>query len=174
MISRAREQFATPVPSETHFPHLFETDEDAGSLGPGAARSDPIPHAGAMTVKTSLFERVGGFARVRLIVSDFYDRILDSETLRPHFEDIDVRRLIDHQTKFVSALMGGPASFTNEHLTRAHAHLGITPEEYEELTEVFRETLEDHELPEADIDRLHAHMLSLQEHVIGAPTLEVS
>ena len=41
-------------------------------------------------MKSSLFERVGGFARVRLIVSDFYDRILDSETLRSYFEDIDV------------------------------------------------------------------------------------
>lgn len=43
-------------------------------------------------MKTSLFEKVGGFAQVRLIVSDFYDRILESEALRPYFEDIGVRR----------------------------------------------------------------------------------
>lgn len=118
-------------------------------------------------MKTSLFEKVGGFAQVRLIVSDFYDRILDSERLRPYFEDIDVRRLIDHQTKFVSALMGGPASYSNEHLGRAHAHLGISPTEYEEMAEIFRETLEDFEVPDVDVNRLHAHILSLQDYVIG-------
>lgn len=118
-------------------------------------------------MKASLFDRIGGFAQVRLIVSEFYDRILDSEQLRPYFEDIDVRRLIDHQTKFVSALMGGPASFTNEHLARAHDRLDISPEEYEEMGEIFRETLEDFDVPEVEVERLHAHILSLQDHVIG-------
>ena len=127
---------------------------------------------GASALKISLFEKLGGFAQVRLIVSDFYDRLLDSETLRPYFEEIDVRRLIDHQTKFVSALMGGPVSFSNEHLGRAHHHLGISPEEYAEMGEIFRETLEDHDLPDADVERLYAHILSLQEHVIGVAPSE--
>ena len=132
-----------------------------------------MPRGGELTpkgvgrMKSSLFERVGGFARVRLIVSDFYDRILDSETLRSYFEDIDVRRLIDHQTKFVSALMCGPVAFSDEHLARAHHHLGISPEEYEEMAEIFRETLEDHDLPAVEVERLHAHIISLQEVVTG-------
>ncbi len=125
-------------------------------------------------MNASLFERVGGFARVRLIVSEFYDRILDSEQLRHYFQDIDVRRLIDHQTKFVSALMGGPASFSNEHLSRAHQHLGITPTEYDEMAEIFRETLEDFDVPLPDVDRLHAHILSLREHVMGPAGVEAS
>jgi hemoglobin len=120
-----------------------------------------------MMVKASLFERVGGFAKVRLIVSEFYDRIFDSDQLRPYFEHIDVPRLIDHQTKFVSALMGGPAAFTNDHLSRAHSRLGITHAEYDEMAELFRETLEDFDVPDADVDRLHAHLLSLREHVMG-------
>ena len=37
-------------------------------------------------MKASLFERVGGFAKVRLIVSEFYSRILESERLRPYFD----------------------------------------------------------------------------------------
>jgi hemoglobin len=121
----------------------------------------------SMKVKTSLFDRVGGFAQVRLIVSDFYDRILESNRLKHHFEHIDFRRLIDHQTKFVSALMGGPASFSNDHLTRAHAHLDITREEYRELGDIWRETLEDFGVSPEDVERLYAHILSLEEHVVG-------
>lgn len=131
-----------------------------------------MPTRTERNVKGSLFDRVGGFAQVRLIVSEFYDRILDSDQLRHYFEHIDVRRLIDHQTKFVSALMGGPGSFTNEHLGRAHARLGITPEEYEEMGEIFRETLEDFDVPEVEVERLHAHILSLQDHVIGGSPVE--
>jgi len=125
-------------------------------------------------LNNSLFERLGGFARIRLIVSDLYDRLLDSENLRPYFENTDVRRLIDHQTKFVSALMGGPVSFSNEHLARAHGHLGISPEDYVEMAEIFRETLEDHDLPQVEVDRLHAHIVSLQEHVLGSSPVEAT
>jgi hemoglobin len=125
-------------------------------------------------LKQTLFERVGGFAQVRLIVSEFYDRMFDSDRLRPYFEGIDLRRLMDHQTKFVSALMGGPASFTNDHLRRAHKHLGLTVGEVEEMAEIFRETLEDFELPEADVERMHAHVLSLQEYVVGTSETDVS
>lgn len=126
----------------------------------------PGKTAGDKNLKASLFERVGGFAKVRLIVSEFYDKMLDSDRIRPYFENVDIRRLMDHQTKFVSALMGGPASFTNDHLRRAHVGMGITPGEVEEMAAIFRETLEDFDLPDVEVERLHAHVLSLQEYVI--------
>lgn len=115
---------------------------------------------------TTVFERVGGFARVRLIVSELYDKLLDSPRLRRYFEHVDMRRLIDHQTKFISALMGGPASFTNEQLARAHHHLAIGDEEFGEMAELFRETLEDFGLSATEVERLLAHMASLREHVV--------
>ncbi len=30
-------------------------------------------------------------------------------------------KLIDHQTRFISFLMGGPASYTDEHIAHVHA-----------------------------------------------------
>lgn len=118
-------------------------------------------------MRGSIFERLGGFARVRLLVSDFYEKVLASERLARHFAGVDLRRLIDHQTRFISAIMGGPASYTDEQIARAHARLGITAAEFDEMAMLFRETLEDFGLPDADIDRLHAHLLSLAEHVVA-------
>jgi hemoglobin len=60
-------------------------------------------------------------------------------------------RQIDHQTKFVAYLMGGPASFTDEHLARVHEHLRIDDESFDELVLIFRETLEDHDMDETDV-----------------------
>jgi len=99
----------------------------------------------------SMFQRLGGFAQVRKIVSELYDRIFDSD-LEHHFVGVDVRRLIDHQTKFIASVMGGPASFSDEHLQRAHKHLGITAREFGLLAELLRETLEDFDLSPVDIE----------------------
>jgi hemoglobin len=117
-------------------------------------------------VNGSTFQRLGGFARVRLLVSDFYEKVLASERLGAYFAGIDMRRLIDHQTKFISAIMGGPASYTDEQIARAHVRLGITRADFDEMAELFRETLEDFNLDRADVERLYAHLLSLGEHVI--------
>lgn len=118
----------------------------------------------------SMFERLGGFAKVRKIVSELYDRILDSD-LEPYFDGVDVRRLIDHQTKFIASVLGGPASFSDEHLERAHRSLGITLEHFGLLAELLRETLEDFELEPADIEFLLREVGARQSAIVspGAP-----
>lgn len=119
-------------------------------------------------MRETMFERVGGFARVRLLVSDFYDKVLESERLGRYFETIDMRRLVDHQTKFLAAVMGGPASFSDAQLTRSHTHLGITDEEFDEMAELLEETLEDGGLADADVERLIAHVESLRKFVTSS------
>jgi hemoglobin len=114
----------------------------------------------------SLFEQVGGFAKVRLVVSDFYDRVLDSEKLAPYFADTDVRRLVDHQTKMLAAMMGGPAAYTDDHLHRAHAHLAIRPDDYDEIIQLLRESLEDAGIGDLDVDRVVAHVESLRDRIV--------
>lgn len=100
----------------------------------------------------TIFERYGGFAAVRRIVSDFYDRAVDSPVLSHHFEHVDMRRLLDHQARFISYVTGGPASYTDEHLRRIHERLGITTGEFREMLALLAETLEDFGFDQADVD----------------------
>jgi hemoglobin len=104
-----------------------------------------------MPSKQTLFEKYGGFAKVSRIVMSFYDRVLDSPVTSPYFADIDMRRLIDHQTKFIAHVMGGPASFTNDHLERVHARLHITETAFREAVDLLTETLEDHGFVDEDV-----------------------
>lgn len=113
----------------------------------------------------TIFERYGGFASVRRVVSSFYDRVLDSPALARHFETVDMRTLIDHQTKFIAQAMGGPASYTDEHLRRVHARLGIGHEDFIEMARLLRETLEDFDFDPADVDAVDREILR-REHVI--------
>ena len=100
---------------------------------------------------TSMFERYGGFATVSKVVMAFYDKVLDSDVIGDYFEDIDMRRLIDHQTKFIATVMGGPASYTDDMLRRVHASLKIDRPAFDEMALLLRETLEEFELEPDDI-----------------------
>lgn len=116
-------------------------------------------------MKKSMFEKYGGFSTWRKVVSSFYDNILDSPTLQHYFAGTNIERLIDHQTKFVIYIAGGPASVSDEHLARAHKKMGITQEELDEMSTIFRENLEDHDLEDDDIEFLVNEILK-RSHLI--------
>ena len=99
----------------------------------------------------SIFERNGGFARINRVVLSFYERVLESPVMSPYFHGTDMKRLIDHQTKFIAFLMGGPASYSDEHLERVHRHLDIERRAFEEMVDLLTETLEDFDFSTEDI-----------------------
>ena len=102
----------------------------------------------------SLFEQHGGFATVSKIVMAFYDRVLDSDVIGPYFEDVEMPDLIDHQTKFIASLMGGPASYSDEHLRQIHASLGIDHAAMDEMVRLFRENLQEFGFDDDSIAKL--------------------
>lgn len=116
----------------------------------------------------TIYERVGGFASVRRVVSAFYDRALESELIAHHFEQIEMPRLIDHQTRFISFLMGGPASYTDEHIEHVHAKLGITLEEFDEMVELLTETLEDFDFGSEDVARIGQELRKREPVIVTA------
>ncbi|WP_109464899.1 group I truncated hemoglobin [Albibacillus kandeliae] len=99
----------------------------------------------------TLFEKYGGFKSISRIVLTFYEMVLDSERIGDHFENVDMARLIDHQTKFIASLMGGPASFSDERLEQVHRHLGIDDGDFDEVEALLAEALEEHGVSAEDI-----------------------
>lgn len=114
----------------------------------------------------TMFERYGGFATVSRIVSAFYDDILDEPALARYFESTDMRRLIDHQTKFIASIMGGPASYSNEQLERIHAGMNIREEDYMLVVRILRETFEDFELDESDIAEIIKDVMDRKRFIV--------
>lgn len=113
----------------------------------------------------TVFDRYGGFGFVSKVVLDFYDRVSDSEILAPYFVSSDMRVLIDHQTKFIASLMGGPASYTDDVLRRVHLNLAINDEAFDEMASILEETLEDFDFAPSDIS-LVIHEIKKRRHVI--------
>lgn len=101
-------------------------------------------------MSASLYEKYGGFRTVSRIVMDFYERALDSDQIGDYFEDVDMPRLIDHQTKFIASLLGGPAAFGDDRLAAVHRHLGLTHADMDEMARILGNTLADHGVSHAD------------------------
>ncbi len=100
----------------------------------------------------TLFQKYGGFAVVSRVVLAFYDKALDSDQVGEFFDDIDMKELVDHQTKFISSLLGGPVSFTDAHLRSVHASLGISNSDMDEMAGLLAETLDEFGFEPGDRD----------------------
>ena len=99
----------------------------------------------------TIYEKYGGFSAISRVVMTFYEMALDSDQIGDYFADVDMPRLIDHQTKFISSLLGGPASFSDERLEAVHRALGISHADFDEMGALLKEALIQHGLSDPDV-----------------------
>ena len=116
----------------------------------------------------TLYEKYGGFGSVSRVVMAFYDRLLDSDEVGPFFDNVDLKRLIDHQTKFVAHLLGGPADYSGERLQQLHAHLDINGAHFDEMKRILDETLAEHGFEDADRAAVMAEIEARRGQIVTA------
>ncbi|MEM8795009.1 MAG: group 1 truncated hemoglobin [Pseudomonadota bacterium] len=117
-------------------------------------------------VEQTLFDKYGGFSKISKVVMAFYDTLLDSDEIGPFFDDIDMSRMVDHQTKFVASLLGGPAAYTDNQLRQMHARLPIEDSHFDELKVVLAGTLKDHGFDPGDIEAVLAEFEKRRDHIL--------
>ncbi len=117
-------------------------------------------------MSSSLFQKYGGFAAISRVVLTFYDKALDSDQIGGFFEEIDMKRLVDHQTKFISSLLGGPASYANERLERLHSNLDISDQDFDEMAKLLAEALEEHGFEPADCNAVVQEIESRRSFIV--------
>lgn len=115
----------------------------------------------------SLYDKYGGFASVSAIVGDFYERLLRSESLGKYFDSVDMTRLMDHQTKFLCMVLGGPDNYEGRTLVKAHTGLNITEEAFGEVAGHLKDSLSQAGVEGADIDTIIGVVASKSAEVIG-------
>ena len=114
----------------------------------------------------SLFQKYGGFAAISRVVLTFYDKALDSDQIGGFFEEVDMKRLVDHQTKFISSLLGGPASFADERLKHLHAKLNISDQDMDEMAKLLDEALDEHGVEPADRDTVLHEIEARRSYIV--------
>lgn len=132
-------------------------------------------HAGLPLVRQTIFQRYGGLERISDLVMAFYDRVLASERLAPFFRGADMRRLIEHQAKYIAAVMGGPASYTDQQLREAHSHLAITGADFDEMLGHFRAAMQEKGFAPEDTEAVMRRLAALRRVIVtgrGEPALQ--
>lgn len=106
---------------------------------------------GGMMSEESLYDKYGGFATVSTLVHKFYEKINATPDLEPYFENTDMERLIDHQTKFLCMVLGGPNEYKGRELKAAHKNLRITTPHFGIVADILQETLEEGGVEDKDV-----------------------
>jgi hemoglobin len=118
-------------------------------------------------MKATMFDRYGGFGSVHRVVLAFYDKLLDSDVVGPYFDDIDMPALVDHQTKFISQVMGGPITYTNKVLDQVHRNLDIKQEAFDEMSDILEKTLLEFDFRADDVRTIMADIKSRQPYIVA-------
>ena len=106
-----------------------------------------------ITDNLSLFEKYGGTPTVKLIVKEFYVRILETPNLARYFINTDVDKIIKHQISFISYVLGKPVSdYTGKDMKNAHINVHVTLKSFEDTLEILEETLLDFNVDVSDVE----------------------
>lgn len=121
------------------------------------------------TTKTAtLYERLGGEAKIRKIVNDTLDKNLNNPAIGAYFQKIDMDKLKQLVFEFFSMGTGGPHKYTGRDMASAHANLKITEADYNSSNDDLLEALEENGVGEAEQREVVAILDSLKGHVIRA------
>lgn len=114
----------------------------------------------------SPFDRIGGTAAVKLAVQQFYVRVLDDPQLAPYFTTVDMDRQRRHMVLMLTAVLGGPDSYTGRSLSEAHKPLHIPAAHYNLVGEHLVATLEQLNVPADIVGDVQKVLAQVQDQVV--------
>ena len=114
----------------------------------------------------SLFHKYGGIQTISTLVHDSYDDILLEPILAPLFANVNMATLLDHQVKFFSHVLGGPANYEGRSLESAHRGLSIKDSQFQKLVDILKANLEDLGVENDDVEAVLDIVRSVKEEIV--------
>jgi hemoglobin len=105
----------------------------------------------------TLYEELGGEARLREIIDAFIDRVFGDRMIGFFFRDVDPRRLKEMEFQLTARFLGADIEYRGRPLDQAHARHPIMGGQFARRLEILRETLEAFEVPGPVRDAWLAH-----------------
>lgn len=115
----------------------------------------------------SLYERIGGEAAVNAAVDVFYRKVLADDRISEFFDSVDMEEQHTKQKAFLTMVFGGPNDYSGKDMREAHKHMALTDVHFTAVAENLVSTLQDLEVPAAEIDEIVAIALSVKDDVLN-------
>ena len=121
--------------------------------------------SGAQTTEPSLYDRLGGYFGIALVVNRFSDEIIKNPILNrnPALKEWNKTEaearlpgLKFGRTLWIAAAAGGPFVYTGLPLSEAHAEFNLTAEQFAEVGAEIVRALDFYEVPEREQQELMA------------------
>ena len=130
--------------------------------------------AGEKMTEPALYDRIGGFNPIAMVVDRFSDAIVVNPklnvnpALREFNETGPLAGLKFMRTLWVCAAAGGPFQYTGKDMHNAHAHLRITSEEFDEVGAEIARALDHFGVPEREKQEVLGAIVARKDEVVNA------
>ena len=137
----------------------------AGAAALGLFRVSGEASGAAQTTEPSLYDRLGGYFGIALVVNRFSDEIIKNPTLNKNpalkawnktEAEARLPGLKFGRTLWIAAAAGGPFVYTGLPLSEAHAEFNLTAEQFAEVGAEIVRALDFYEVPEREQQELMA------------------
>jgi len=116
----------------------------------------------------TIFDQIGGYEALEVVVADFYDRVLVDPELAAFFTGTNMARLKGKQVEFFAAALGGPDAYTGASMRRVHQGRGITMHHFNLVAGHLAASLEAAEVPAETVDQIIAAIAVLSTDIATA------
>ncbi len=105
---------------------------------------------------STLYEKLGGEKTVKLVVENFYQRVLNDDRINHFFENVDMLKQKMHQIDFLTYAFEGSERYRGSTMREIHRKLvrekGLSDEHFDAFIEDLVETLKELEISPALIE----------------------
>jgi hemoglobin len=116
----------------------------------------------------NLFDKYGGTPTISKVVTNFYGKILSRPHLKAYFAGVSLPKLIQHQVRFMSQVMGQtPSAYNGQTMDKAHQRLNISAAHFGEVAQILEACLNEAGMAADDLATVMAAVASLQGSVVS-------
>ena len=107
---------------------------------------------------TTLYQKLGGEAKLREIIDTFVERIFSDRMIGFFFRNADKDRIKEMEFQLTAQFLGAEIKYEGRPLQEVHAKHPIMGGQFMRRLQILRETLEQYEVPEEVREALLSHV----------------
>ena len=119
--------------------------------------------------QASLYDQLGGEAPLRAVINDFVARMFADVMIGFFFRDANQARIQELEFQLAAEFFGGPQRYRGRPLAEAHKKHRIMGGQFARRSQILREVLAAHGVPEQIKNAWLAHVESLRGEVTTDP-----
>lgn len=127
-----------------------------------------VAGCGSAPEQQTLFEQLGGMAKIEAVTDDFLYQLASDEVVREHFANTNLDRFRTMMSQFICQVADGPCDYKGDNMVDSHRNMGITHAEFNRVVEDYIVAMEKNAIPTAAQNELLRRLAKFYNDIMGA------